>query len=114
MDSHKKAVALVKSRRAASPGMNEARDLEERVFAWNTIAKSLIDVAPAIDGTATRSARSFPLATAIYIVNRIWKKDRIAVRRAFREQIWLSRCSSRCSRKSRIADVSRWRQPEAP
>ena len=40
-----KAVALVTSRRAASPSMNEARDLYQRVFAWNTIAKSLIEVA---------------------------------------------------------------------
>jgi hypothetical protein len=40
-----KAVALVKSRREASPGVNEARDLYQRVFPWNTIAKSLIEVA---------------------------------------------------------------------
>jgi glycosyltransferase involved in cell wall biosynthesis len=40
-----KAVALVKSHRAANPGMNEAHDLYQRVFAWNTIAKSLIEVA---------------------------------------------------------------------
>jgi hypothetical protein len=40
-----KAVALVKSRRAASPGMNEAREFYQRVFAWNRIAKSFIEVA---------------------------------------------------------------------
>jgi hypothetical protein len=28
-----------------------------------------------------------------------WKKDRIAVRRAFREQTWLPRCSSRLSQE---------------
>ena len=39
-----KAVALVTSRRAASPRMNEAHDLYQRVFAWNTIAKSFIEV----------------------------------------------------------------------
>jgi glycosyltransferase involved in cell wall biosynthesis len=41
----RKAVALVKSRRAANPAMNEARDRFQQVFAWNTIAKSLIEVA---------------------------------------------------------------------
>jgi glycosyltransferase involved in cell wall biosynthesis len=39
-----KAVTLVTSHCAASPGMNEAHDLYQRVFAWNTIAKSFIEV----------------------------------------------------------------------
>jgi hypothetical protein len=45
LTSPQKAVALVKSRRAASQGINEAPELYHRVFAWNTIAKSLIEVA---------------------------------------------------------------------
>jgi hypothetical protein len=40
-----KAVALGKSRRVGSQGINEAPDLNQRVCAWNTIAKSLIEVA---------------------------------------------------------------------
>jgi glycosyltransferase involved in cell wall biosynthesis len=39
-----KALALVEARRRARPGQNEARALYQRVFAWNAIAKSLLEV----------------------------------------------------------------------
>jgi glycosyltransferase involved in cell wall biosynthesis len=41
----RRAVALVKSRSTASPGRNAARDLYQRVFAWDSIAKAFIEVA---------------------------------------------------------------------